>query len=74
MGLSPCSELLQPLEENSSTIQDPCGTGLVREGGNTVQVPKMPRKQLLRVKRGVETKRRCRDRKRNLKQYFLSYS
>lgn len=74
--LPPCSELLQrvPLEENSSTTQGPCGMGLVREGGNTVQIPKMPRKQVLRAKSGVEPKSRLRDRKRNLKQYFLSYN
>lgn len=74
--LSPCSELLQrvPWEENSNTAQGPRGTGLVREGGNTVQIPKTPRKQVLRAKRGVESKSRHRDRKRNLKQYFLSYS
>lgn len=76
-GLSPCFELLQqhaPLEENSSTAQDPRGTRLVRGGGNIVQIPKMPRKQVSRAKRGVEPKSRRRDRKRNLKQHFLSYS
>lgn len=52
-GLSPCSELLQqhaPLGENSSTAQDPRGTRLVRGGGNIVQIPKMPRKQVSRAK------------------------
>lgn len=34
----------------------PCVPGLVKEGENTVQIPKKPRKQVLRVMRGMEPK------------------
>lgn len=62
------------LEENSSATRGPSRIGLVREGGSTVQIAKMLRKQVSRVKRGVEPKIRHRDRKRNLKQYFWSFN
>lgn len=73
--LSPCSELLQqhvPFEENVSAMQDPRGRGFAREGGEHTEDTKDAKKQASRAKKGVEPKSRCRGRKSNLKQHFLS--
>lgn len=73
--LSPCSELLQhvPLEENSSTTQGHVWQDWWRKEGTQCKYQRCQESRYWEHERHG-AKSRCRDRGRNLKQYFLSYS